>query len=228
MSDQDARWVAKHLGRSAGALFTPPEVEALARTLSFATLTSGDVLFERGLHPAGVWIIQSGWIELVDGSTRSDGIIGVMGALQCVGDVPLILDQPAPYRACAVTESSCLFMSAKEFKQMLATNPKFLLRWTTKLAGRISRAQGRVVEMLGKSLREQVSRVLLHESHDGVFAFSQEICAAMLGASRAPVNQVLRELERQGVVKLGYGHVDIVDEDALTRIAREAGGAEPL
>lgn len=222
MADQDARWVAKHLGRSAAALFTPTEVEALARTVSSTTLSSGDVLFERGSDPSGVWIIQSGWIELLDGSTRSEGVIALMGAMQCVGDVPLMLEQPAPYRACAVTESSCLFMSADEFRQMVVTNPKFLLRWATKLAGRVSRAQGRAVEMLGKSLREQVSRVLLHESYDGVFPFSQEMCAALLGASRAPVNQVLKEFERQGTVKLGYGQIHIVDEDALALVAREA------
>lgn len=224
MSDHDARWVAKHLGRSAAALFTPSELEALARGLSSTTLGSGEILFERGSDPSGVWIIQSGWIELIDGATRSDGIIAVMGPLECAGDVPLMLEEPAPYRACAVTESSCLFISAPEFRKMLESNPSFLLRWTTKLAGRVSRAQGRVVEMLGKSLREQVGRVLLHESEDGVFAFSQEMCAAMLGASRAPVNQVLKEFERQGVVKLGYGQVEIADEIALSRIARDAAG----
>ncbi|MBW3595631.1 MAG: Crp/Fnr family transcriptional regulator [Actinobacteria bacterium] len=225
MSDHDARWVAKHLGRSAAALFTPAEVEALAPKLSSITLDSGDVLFERGSDPAGVWIIQSGWIELLEGSTRTDGVIALLGPLQCAGDIPLMLRQPAPYRACAVTESSCLFMSANEFGQMLATNPKFLLRLATKLAGRVSRVQGRVVEMLGKSLTEQVARVLLHESHDGTFAFSQEMCAAMLGASRAPVNQVLKDLERRGVVKLGYAHIDVVDEDALTHIAHSTTNA---
>lgn len=222
MSDHDARWVAKHLGRSSAALFTPAEVEALAPKLSSITLDSGGVLFERGSDPAGVWIIQSGWIELLDGSTRTEGVIALLGPLQCAGDIPLMLHQPAPYRACAVTESSCLFMSANDFSHMLGTNPKFLLRWATKLAGRVSRVQGRVVEMLGKSLREQVARVLLHESHDGTFSFSQEMCAAMLGASRAPVNQVLRELERAGIVKLGYAHVDLLDEDTLTQIAHSS------
>lgn len=225
MSNHDARWVAKHLGRSRAALFTPAEVEALAPMLSSTTLDPGDVLFERGSDPAGVWIIQSGWVELLHGTTRTDGVIALMGPLQCIGDVPLMLGEPAPYRACAVTEASCLFSSAADFDRMLRTNPKFLLRWTTKLAGRVARSQGRVVEMLGKSLKQQVARVLLHESHDGTFAFSQEMCAAMLGASRAPVNQVLKELETHNVVSLGYGHIDVTDERMLMEIARGTGDA---
>lgn len=222
MSHHDARWVAKHLGRSAAALFTPAEVEALAPTLSSTTLDTGDVLFERGSRPAGVWIIQSGWVELLHGTTRTDGVIALLGPLQCAGDIPLMLEEPAPYRACAVTESSCLFSSASEFNSMLRTNPTFLLRWTTKLAGRVARSQGRVVEMLGKTLKEQVARVLLHESHERRFPFSQEMCAAMLGASRAPVNQVLKELEALRVVKLGYGVIEVVDEHALVRLANES------
>lgn len=222
MSHHDARWVAKYLGRSAAALFTPAEVETLAESLSSTTLNPGEVLFERGSDPVGVWIIQSGWIELLEGTTRTEGVIALLGPLQCVGDIPLMLDEPAPYRACAVTESSCLFSSASEFNSMLRANPTFLLRWTTKLAGRVARSQGRVVEMLGKTLKEQVARVLLHESHEGKFPFSQEMCAAMLGASRAPVNQVLKELEAVGVVKLGYGVIEVVDEHGLVVVANES------
>lgn len=219
MSDLDARWVAKYLGRSGAALFTPAEVDSLASMLSATTLDPGEVLFDSGSEPPGVWIIQSGWVELLDGTTRSDGVIALMGPLECVGDIPLMLDEPAPYKACAVSESSCLFGSAAEFNHMLRANPTFLLRWTTKLAGRVARSQGRVVEMLGKNLKQQVARVLLHESRDRRFPFSQEMCAAMLGASRAPVNQVLREFEAHGAVRLGYGRVDLIDEDALIAIA---------
>lgn len=222
MGQHDARWVAKHLGRSVAALFTPAEVEALGEGLSSTTLNPGDVLFERGAHPRGVWIIQSGWIELLHGTTRTDGVIALMGPRQCVGDIPLMLDEPAPYRACAVTEASCLFSPVDAFTGMLLNNPTFLLRWTTKLAGRVARSQGRVVEMLGKTLKEQVARVLLHESHEGRFPFSQEMCAAMLGASRAPVNQVLKELEALGHVKLGYGVIEVLDEHALVGLANEA------
>jgi len=222
MSYVDARWVAKHLSRSEAALFTPQELEELSSMLHPIRMAQGHVLFERGESPAGAWIIQSGWIGLVAGVTRSAGLITLMGPRQCVGEIPLMLDEVAPYRAEAFTESTCLFIKAADLHHALAANPTFLRRWTAKLAGRVARAQGRIVEMLGTNLREQVARVLLHESDDGVFPFSQEVCAAMLGASRAPVNQVLKELEREGAVRVGYGRVEIIDEDHLAAVAGEA------
>jgi len=221
MSYVDARWVAKHLSRSEAALFTPTELEELSEMLLPIQVSPGHVLFQRGESPAGAWIIQSGWIGLLAGTTRSAGVIALLGPRQCVGDIPLMLNEVAPYRAEAFTGSTCLFIEAADLLHALAANPTFLRRWTAKLAGRVARAQGRIVEMLGASLREQVARVLLHECDHGVFPFSQEVCAGMLGASRAPVNQVLKELEREGAVKLGYGHVEIVDEDLLAAAAGE-------
>ncbi len=234
MTYEDARWVAKHLGRSEAALFSPAEVEALAPMLQDCSFNPGEVLFDRGSVPDGVWIIKNGWVELLAGATPAAGVIELLGPLQCFGEIPLMLEEPAPYTAKAVTEGSCLFMAAPDFARVIAGNPKFLLRWAGKLAGRVARVQGRIVEMLGSSLREQVARLLLHESRDGVFAFSQDTCAAMLGASRAPVNQVLKEFERLGVVAIGYGQVEILDEPGVARLtgdsplepepSRQAGG----
>lgn len=93
------------------------------------------------------------------------------------------------------------------------------MRWATKLAGHSARVQGRVFEMLGRNLQQQVTRVLLNEGEDGVFPFSQEMCAALLGVNRAPVNQVLKELERQRLVNLRYRHIELLDEKKLSKLA---------
>ncbi len=221
MTRRDARWLAKHLGRSGAALFTPTDIEELAPMLQAVELSAGELLFRRGEVPAGVWIIREGWLELRARHTRAEGVVAVLGALECVGELSLILREPAVFSAVAVTDLHCLFMPASSFTRYLRKNPTFTLRWTVKLAGRVARVQGRVVELLGATLKEQVARLLLHESRDGVFPFAQEVCAAMLGASRSPVNQTLKELEREGVVTLRYGRVEIDDGPALAAAAGE-------
>lgn len=71
-----------------------------------------------------------------------------------------------------------------------------------------------------------MARVLLHEGEDGKFPFSHEMCAALLGASRSSVNQVLKQLERQAVVRLSYGRIDVLDKAEIARVA--GAGAEDL
>ncbi len=219
MARHDAAWVAKHLGRAEAALFTDDELDLLAEVVSPVTLGDGHVLFDVGDDPDGVWIVQKGWVELLISTGRSNGVIALLGPRQCVGDIPLMLGTPAPYRARAVGETMCLFISGKKFARLLPKNPKIALRWATKIAGHVARVQGRVVEMLGRTLQQQVARALLNEGDDGLFPFSQEMCAAMLGVSRGPVNQVLKEFERRNLVSLSYRHIELLDEKELAAIA---------
>ena len=48
----------------------------------------------------------------------------------------------------------------------------------------------------------------------------QEDIAALAGTSRATVNRVLRDAERQGIVALRRGRTVVLDEEALARVAR--------
>lgn len=219
MARRDAAWVARHLGRAEAALFTDDELDLLAEVVSPIAFSDGHVLFDVGDDPEGVWIIQTGWVEFLVGTARTNGVIALLGPRQCAGDLPLILGAPAPYRARTVGDTSCLFIPANTFERLLAKNPKIALRWGTKVAGHTARMQGRVLEMLGHTLEQQVARVLLHEGSDGLFPFSQEMCAAMLGVSRAPVNQVLKEFERQRLVRLSYRQIELLNEKKLAAIA---------
>ncbi len=216
---RDAAWVARHLGRAEAALFAESDLQLLERSLKRRDLESGRVLFRQGTTPKGVWIIQSGWVALVSGPDSQRGLIGVFGPRQCVGDVPLLLGTPAPYSARALLDCSCLFLGAADFQRILERNGKVAARWASKLAGAIARTQGRVVELLGQSLHERLARVLLHEGEHGRLPFSQEVCAALVGASRPSVNQALKQLERQGIVELSYGQIEVIDRKKVNAIA---------
>jgi CRP/FNR family transcriptional regulator, cyclic AMP receptor protein len=49
---------------------------------------------------------------------------------------------------------------------------------------------------------------------------SQEQLAMMLSTSRQTANQLLKELESQGLIRLSYGTIEILDLDGLRRAAR--------
>jgi CRP/FNR family transcriptional regulator, cyclic AMP receptor protein len=53
-----------------------------------------------------------------------------------------------------------------------------------------------------------------------LIALTQEQIAEMAGASRATVNQALREEEKRGTIKLLRGRTRIVDIEAVRRRAR--------
>ncbi len=51
---------------------------------------------------------------------------------------------------------------------------------------------------------------------------SQETLARMLSCSRQTVNQVLRQLETDGLVRIAYGGIEVLDLDGLRRVARDS------
>ena len=77
----------------------------------------------------------------------------------------------------------------------------------------------RVVELLAGGLEAQVAQVLVRRAEDGVVHLSQSLLAELVGHQRTSVNRVLKRLEAQGLVKVGYGQVEIVDEAGLAAVA---------
>ncbi|MGH3993189.1 MAG: Crp/Fnr family transcriptional regulator, partial [Pseudonocardiaceae bacterium] len=72
---------------------------------------------------------------------------------------------------------------------------------------------------LGRTLTEQVARLLLDEAVDGQVSLPQRTLAAMLGVQRPSLNKILKELEREGLVGVRYAAIDLLDPEGLAKRA---------
>jgi CRP/FNR family transcriptional regulator, cAMP and macrophage regulator len=84
----------------------------------------------------------------------------------------------------------------------------------------VARGQQRVMGLLGRSLVEQATRLLLDEQIDERVLLPQRTLAAMLGVQRPSLNKVLKDLEERGLITLGYGRIEIKDAKGLEALAR--------
>ena len=64
----------------------------------------------------------------------------------------------------------------------------------------------------------QLAVLLVDEAEDEAVRLPQRTLAAMLGVARPSLNKVLKDLERRGLVALGYGAIRLLDEDGLQRL----------
>jgi CRP-like cAMP-binding protein len=51
---------------------------------------------------------------------------------------------------------------------------------------------------------------------DGRVELPQRTLAAMLGVQRPSLNKVLKDLERQGVIRISYSTIEVLDQARLT------------
>ncbi|NIJ11911.1 CRP-like cAMP-binding protein [Saccharomonospora amisosensis] len=217
---RQAAWVARCVGRGEAAPLTHDDVGALAATLRSRVYERGEVLFHGGDTARGVWIVQRGRVELSAGSGRRRSVVHVLQPGDVDGDIQHLLDMPLPYTARALEEATVLSLSADDFERLLADSLPLARRWLSSVAQRLAVSQNRIIGLLGRSLTQQVARLLLDESVEGDVQLPQRTLAAMLGVQRPSMNKILKDFERQGLLAVGYAAIRITDRSGLLGIAR--------
>jgi CRP/FNR family transcriptional regulator, cAMP and macrophage regulator len=81
-------------------------------------------------------------------------------------------------------------------------------------------SQAHILGLLGGSLTTQAARLLVGEADGERVALPQRTLAAMLGVQRPSLNKVLKDLERDGLIRIGYSAIDILDPAGLARRGR--------
>jgi CRP-like cAMP-binding protein len=214
---RQAAWVARCVGRGAAAPLHPDDVAALATMLSVRDFVAGDVVFNAGEAAGAVWIVRDGSVELSVGSGRRRAVVHLLHPGDVDGDIQLLLGMDMPYTGRGLGEGTCLFLGRDDFEHLLASRPPVARRWLSSVAQRLAYSQARVLGLLGGSLTAQAARLLADEAAGGRVALPQRTLAAMLGVQRPSLNKVLKELERDGLIRIGYAAIDILDPPGLAR-----------
>jgi CRP-like cAMP-binding protein len=113
------------------------------------------------------------------------------------GDIQLLLGMPLPYTGRAIADAQYLFLPSASFEQLLATRLPIARRWLSSVAQRLAASQARVLGLPQRTL------------------------AAMRGVQRPSLNKVLKDLERDGLIRIGYSAIDILDPGGLARRAHQ-------
>jgi len=213
---RQAAWVARCVGSGQAAPLRPDDLTALATALEVRSFSAGEVVFGGGWD-AGVWIVRDGRIELSVGSGRRQAVVQLMRPGDVDGDIQLLLDMPLPYTGRAVSGSTCLFLARTGFEELLATRPAIARRWLSSVAQRLAASQARILGLLDGSLTAQAARLLAEEAVDGRVELPQRTLAAMLGVARPSLNKVLKEFERDGLIKISYSAIEVLDQAKLAR-----------
>jgi CRP-like cAMP-binding protein len=208
------------VGRGQSAPLRPEDLTALASNLEVCAFRPGTVLFSGGQPSPGVWIVREGRIELSVGLGRRRAVVQLLRPGDVDGDIQLLLEMSLPYAGRAVSEVTTLFLARQGFEKLLATHPAIARRWLSSVAQRLAASQARILALLGGSLAAQTASLLDEEAADGLVELPQRTLAAMLGVQRPSLNKVLKEMERDGLIRISYGAIEVVDPTGLATLAR--------
>jgi CRP/FNR family cyclic AMP-dependent transcriptional regulator len=178
----------------------------------------GDALFAQDEASVYCHLVLRGVVELFRAAER-ERVITRLGSGRFVGDIALFLDVPYLSSARAGTYAEIRWFHRDPLLEVVRSRPAVAFAWLLSAMATSAEAHDRLDVVMAKTARQQVAGALFEASEAGArVALSQAEMAAMLGIGRQTINRVLGELMDEGLVRTGYGFVEILDRAGLSRL----------
>jgi CRP/FNR family transcriptional regulator, cAMP and macrophage regulator len=216
---RQAAWIAQWLGPGDLAPVGPDDIRELTKILREDHYQAGETVFQIGQAPTRVNIVRSGAVELSRNIKGRRVVLQILQPGDIFGDVSLFLRIKVPWDAVALEDSVVLSVDSVSLYRLLEQRPRLAWRWLHSVSARVHGFWFRVVELLAGNLEAQVASVLIRRSEDGVLHLSQGSLAELVGHPRTSINRALKHLESQGLIRVRYGEVDVLDPHGLAKVA---------
>ena len=227
---------AAALERSAWFRGAPePLRDALRAAGRVRTLQAGERLFMRGDADDGLYCVLEGAVRVGAASVAGrEALLAVVGPAHWFGEIALFDGGVRTHDAYAERDSTLFHVPRAALVALLDATPAYWHAFGLLLAQKLRRAFDTIEEtaLLGASARVARRLLLLSDEYGEaagtqgvqrsrrVINVPQEDLALMLALSRQTVNQILRQFEREGLLVLRYGEIEIVDAAGLASNAQ--------
>jgi len=206
--------------------------DALLQVAHRRQLQRGDSLFLKGSAPDALFGMVQGALRVsVAAPDGREAVIAVLEPGHWFGEVSLFVGQHRVYDTCAVEPSEVAVVQAADFHHLVATQPALHMAFTRLVCLRLRQALAWIDDAILQPLPVRLahrlvtldSRPASAESTTVVLAVSQEDLAFMLGVSRQSINRQLKQWEEEGMLRVGYRVVELLDRERLARYAQARG-----
>jgi CRP-like cAMP-binding protein len=193
-------------------------------------LGANQILFSRGDEPCGLYAVLDGAVR-ISGTTEAGKEVVLMLAEPPTwfGEIAVFDGLPRTHDAVGESESLLLHVGHAELLAMLEKHGAWWRELGQLVTGKLRLALVALedVAVLPPAVRLARRLVMMTEGYGDwydrrrrVLSVRQEQLAGMLGVSRQTVNQMLKELEARGAVKVAYGEIEVVE---IEKLRGEAG-----
>ncbi|BCG27760.1 transcriptional regulator [Pseudomonas tohonis] len=203
--------------------------DALVSQARPLNLAAGECLFRRGDPPCGLYAVIEGAVRVgVSAENGKEALLALVEPPHWFGEICLFDGQPRTHDAFAEGPTQLLNVPQAALQKMLEAEPAWWREFAQLMSQKLRLAFIALEEMSLLPAPQRLARRLLMiaegygetSGRRRVIHLAQEQLALMLAVSRQTTNQILKELEAQGVVHLNYGEIEILDLVGLRQAAR--------
>jgi CRP/FNR family cyclic AMP-dependent transcriptional regulator len=208
--------------------------DAILQRVAARKFERGEAIYRIGDPPGGLWAIVDGAVQIeIPGPAAAPELAHFATPGYWFGEGPLIHSAPRRVGVVAATPSTLATISLSDCNAVLAEEPANW-RWIALLATmNTDLAIGVAADLLLQGPRERVIAALLRLGgfRNGLFlpsspktiSLSQERLGQITNLSRTLVSGIVRNLEEQGLIKIEYRGIRILDDVKLKSLLLDAG-----
>ncbi|UII71764.1 Crp/Fnr family transcriptional regulator [Pseudomonas sp. HN11] len=205
-----------------------PFQHSLLASARVRQLAAGQYLFKRGDPPCGLYAVIDGTLRVSAVNEQGkEAILSLVELPHWFGEICLFDGLPRTHDACAVGPCTLLQVPQQALLNILDDTPQYwrdlALLMSQKL--RLSFIGLEQLSLMPAPVRLAHRLLMIVEGYGDtehakrVLQLPQEDLAAMLNLSRQTTNALLKDLQAQGIVRLGYGEIEILDVQRLRQAA---------
>ncbi len=178
----------------------------------------GTVLFREGDPGSEMYVVQRGRVEISARVGQVEKVLSTLGQGEFLGEMSILNRAPRSATATCVEDCQLLVVDARTFEAMIRASSEIAVRMIQKLAARLAEADRQIESLL---LRDARARVVHHvaveaaRSPGSPLGLDPADLAARLDVDEKAAAEVLRTLERTGLISPSQGAWVVPDADRL-------------
>jgi CRP/FNR family transcriptional regulator, cyclic AMP receptor protein len=191
-------------------------------------LSPGQRLFKRGDPPCGLYAVLEGSVRIGAVSEQGkEALLSLVESPHWFGEICLFDGQPRTHDAVGLGHCVLLHIPQTALLTLLDEQPAYwrqlALLMSQKL--RLTFINLEQLSLMPTAARLAHRLLMIAEGYGEidpprrVLQLPQEQLASMLSLSRQTTNQILNDLQGQGIVSLKYGEIEILDAERLRALA---------
>ncbi len=204
--------------------------EAKGCLLNYAveqSFAKGENIIREGEPCPGIFVVMSGAVKLYRASSEGEEqIVRVVHREGCFECAPIFDGGTNPMSAQALEATRVYLLPASDFQSVLSTQPQALLAILSILATRLRSLLNMVDDFSFRRVSSRLAKLLYQLSErqgetlvvSPSLPLSQQHLACMLGCSRQAVNNSLRKLVSENIIRMEGHRIVVVKPDTLKKI----------
>lgn len=213
-----------------------PETD-LAALIGFGTtvtLGAGKTIFQKDDPGESMMVVLAGRVKISNYSQDGkEAVLNFIEPGQVFGEIALLDGKPRTADATAMLASELFVLHRRDLLPFLEARPQVAIRLIEVLCAKLRRTTSMVEEVMLLNMGPRIAKAILRlaEEHGRKrgsevrieLKLSQRELGGHVGLARENINRQLRQWSQDGILTSEGGHITILDEARLRRLAEEPG-----